>query len=73
MEDISVVGIDLAKNVFEVTGRNERGRTLFQRSLRREKFRAFISELPPTVWWWAKAFGCCGESFLVFWKTRRTV
>ncbi|HLG18727.1 MAG TPA: IS110 family transposase [Bdellovibrionota bacterium] len=49
MEKVSVVGVDLAKNVFEVTGRNEQGRTVIQRSLRREKFREFIFQLPPTV------------------------
>ena len=49
MEGITVVGIDLAKNVFEVTGRNSEGRTVVQRSLRRERFREFISQLPSTV------------------------
>jgi transposase len=49
MERITVVGVDLAKNVFEVTGRNGEGRTVMQRSLRREKFREFISQLPSTV------------------------
>jgi len=41
--------VDLAKNVFEVTGRNREGRTVFERRLGREKVRGFISELAPTV------------------------
>ncbi len=43
---ITTVGIDLAKNVFQVHGANERGKTVLRKQLRREQVAAFFANLP---------------------------
>ncbi|PTQ93001.1 hypothetical protein C8K18_11825 [Paraburkholderia sp. GV068] len=43
---ITTIGIDLAKNVFQVHGANERGKTVLRKQLRREKFVEFFANLP---------------------------
>lgn len=49
MESISVIGIDLAKISFEVTGWSPQGRPVLQKRFGREKLRKFVGQLPPTV------------------------
>lgn len=46
---ITTVGIDLAKNVFQVHGVHERGRTVLRKQLRRAKWRNFLGIYRP-VW-----------------------
>ncbi len=48
MNDI-MIGIDLAKNVFQLHAATMRGELLFRKRLRREKFRAFMAEHPASV------------------------
>jgi len=43
---VSTVGIDLAKNVFQLHGVNELGKTVFKKQLRREKMAEFFVNLP---------------------------
>lgn len=43
---VSVIGIDLAKNVFQVHGVDDSGRTLLLKQLRREQIMAFFAQLP---------------------------
>jgi transposase len=43
---ITTVGIDLAKNVFQVHGINEHGKSVLKKQLRREQMAAFFVNLP---------------------------
>lgn len=45
MEQVSVIGLDLAKNVFQVHGADERGRCVIRKSLRRAQVYAFFAKL----------------------------
>jgi transposase len=46
---ITTVGIDLAKNVFQVHGVDERGRVVLRRQLRRDQMSAFFANQPPCL------------------------
>jgi transposase len=46
---ITTVGIDLAKNVFQVHGIDERGKAVLRKQLRRTQVAVFFGNLPPCV------------------------
>ena len=46
---ITTVGIDLAKNVFQVHGIDERGKAVLRKQLRRAQVAVFFGNLPPCV------------------------
>ena len=46
---ITTVGIDLAKNVLQVHGVDERGKTVLKKQLRREQVAPFFANLPPSL------------------------
>jgi len=46
---ITTVGIDLAKNVFQVHGIDERGKAVLCKQLRRAQVAVFFGNLPPCV------------------------
>lgn len=46
---IITIGIDLAKNVFQVHGVDERGQVALQKQLKRAQFALFFSNLPPCL------------------------
>jgi len=46
---ITTVGIDLAKNVFQVHGVDERGKVVLRRQLRREQMVEFFARLSPCL------------------------
>ena len=46
MESITLLGIDLAKNVFQLHGVDELGRTKLKRTLRRKALVNFVAQLP---------------------------
>ena len=46
---ITTVGIDLAKNVFQVHAVDERGKTVMRKQLRRSQVAVFFGNLPPSV------------------------
>lgn len=46
---ITSVGIDLAKNVFQLHAVDERGKTVLRRQLRRDQMTAFFANLPPCL------------------------
>ncbi len=46
---ISVLAIDLAKDVFQIHGTDERGKALLKRKLRRPELMAFVANLPPCI------------------------
>ena len=47
--NITTVGIDLAKSVFQVHGVDARGKAVLRRQLRREQVAAFFVNLPPCL------------------------
>ena len=64
MGKIATIGLDLAKNVFQVHGNDAQGRVLARRQLRRAEVLAFFAKLPPclvgmeacaTAHYWAEA------------------
>ena len=46
---ITTVGIDLAKNVFQVHGVNEHGKTVVRKQLKRQQMAEFFARLPPCL------------------------
>ena len=46
MQQVTTLGIDIAKNVFQLHGVNARGKTILQKRLSRNKVMAFIAKLP---------------------------
>ena len=61
MSEIITVGIDLAKNVFQVHGADGTGRAVLRKKLRRAQVLEFFSQLPPCV----VAMEACGGAH--FW------
>ncbi|MGB8716583.1 MAG: IS110 family transposase [Rhodanobacteraceae bacterium] len=61
MSEIITVGLDLAKNVFQVHGADGAGRAVLRKKLRREQVLAFFSQLRPCV----VAMEACGGAH--FW------
>src|SRR5271167_3328482 len=47
MNEITTVGVDLAKEVIAVCGADRSGKTVFTRIFRREAFAAWAVQLPP--------------------------
>ena len=46
MGEVSTIGLDIAKNVFQVHGIDETGTVTVRRQLKRRQVRAFFSKLP---------------------------
>ena len=49
MKNIKVLGIDLAKNVFQLHGTDARGKCVLRKRLNRSKLIEFIANLPPCI------------------------
>jgi len=47
--NIKTIGIDIAKNVFQVHGMDARGKTVLTKRLSRAKLSEFIATLPPCL------------------------
>lgn len=47
MKNITLLAIDIAKNVFQLQGRNKMGKIMLNKRLKRDHLIAFISQLPP--------------------------
>ena len=47
MKEVTTIGLDLAKNVFQVHGVDGSGKTVIRRRLRRSQMIAFFKKLPP--------------------------
>lgn len=58
MDKISIVGIDLAKRIFQIHGADEKGKTILRRKLSRSELKKFILNLPSCV----IAMEACGSS-----------
>ena len=61
MSEITTIGLDLSKNVFQAHGADALGRLVLRRKLRRDQVLAFFSQLPPCV----VAMEACGGAH--FW------
>lgn len=46
---ITTVGLDLAKNVFQVHGASERGKAMLRKKLRRDQLMPFFANLTPCL------------------------
>ncbi len=49
MGEVSVIGLDLAKNVFQLHGVDAHGRVVLRRRLRRSQMESFFATLPPCL------------------------
>mgnify|MGYP001822811294 FL=1 len=56
--EITTIGVDLAKTVFQVHGMNAHGKTVVRKRLSRDKFLTFFANLPPCL----EAMEACGSS-----------
>jgi transposase len=68
--NLKVIGLDLAKNVFQVHGVDGSGRALLRRQLRRREVRDFFAKVPPVLvgmeacggaHYWAREIGALGH------------
>lgn len=68
--NITALGIDIAKNVFQLHGVDEQGKTVLQKKINRDKLVSFIAQLPPCKIgmescggsnYWAKTFQAFGH------------
>ena len=60
---IRLLGIDLAKNVFQLCALNQANKVLFNRTVRRVRFCSTIAKLEPTTIA-MEACSCSGQVFL---------
>ncbi|NKJ40156.1 hypothetical protein FHT28_006918, partial [Rhizobium sp. SG570] len=49
MDDIATIGLDIAKNVFQLHGVDARGQVVLRKALRRANMIAFFTKLPPCL------------------------
>ncbi len=49
MNKISVLGVDLAKNVFQLHGENDGGKVVLRKQVRRNQMLTFFANLPPCL------------------------
>ena len=49
MSEVTTIGVDLAKNVFQVHGVDEAGATVIRRQLRRRQVLSFFKKQPPCL------------------------
>ena len=61
MSEITTIGLDLAKNVFQLHGADGSGKVVLRKKLRRDQVLVFLSALPPCV----VAMEACGGAH--FW------
>ncbi len=74
MDEVAVVGLDLAKQVFQVHGADGEGKKLFNRKLRREEVQDFFATLGPCTvameagsasHFWARKIGALGHRTII--------
>jgi transposase len=71
MKNVSTVGLDLAKSVFQVHGVDDQGQVVIRRTLRRSQVLSFFAKLPPcligmeacaSAHYWARELGRLGHT-----------
>ncbi len=74
MKHTVIVGLDLAKNVFQVHGADANGGKTFNKKLHREEVKAFFRDLPPCIvameagsacHFWAREIGTLGHRTMI--------
>ena len=74
MENVNIIGIDLAKNVFQLHGATADGSVVFRKRLSRPQFQRFMAKHPactvameacPGSHYWARELGGMGHTVLV--------
>lgn len=55
MGEVSIIGLDLAKNVFQAHGAAADGSVIFRRKLSRAQLLNFLAAQPPAWWQWKHA------------------
>ncbi|HAT85466.1 MAG TPA: hypothetical protein DCS30_05655 [Rhizobiales bacterium] len=58
MDKVTIIGIDLAKNAFQIHGAAADGSVLFRKKLSRKQFHKFLTKCPPCT----MAMEACGSS-----------
>jgi transposase len=58
--NVTTIGLDLAKNVFQIHGADSEGRPFLRRRLRRKEVAGFFANLPPCV---VGMEACCGAHY----------
>ncbi len=70
MERVSMIGLDLAKNIFQVHAVDKRGHCILRKSLRRAQVSAFFAQLPACIvgmeacsssHYWGRVIASCGH------------
>ncbi len=49
MKDIIVIGVDIAKNVFQIHGSDTQGKRVFHKRISRDRFLKTMAELPRSL------------------------
>ena len=71
MEDVAVIGVDLAKSVFQVHGIDGQGQVVLRQRLSRAKLLPFFAKLPrclvgmetcASANYWARELSACGSA-----------
>ena len=71
MKNIKTIGIDLAKNIFQIHGTDRQGKSVLNKRLPRAKLAEFIAQLPPSLigmeacgsaHYWARKFEGLGHT-----------
>lgn len=62
--NVTTVGIDLAKNIFQVHGVNEHGKSVLKKQLKRHQMATFFANLPPSL----VGMEACGGAY--FWARK---
>src|SRR5262245_23786733 len=71
MKNIKVLGIDLAKNVFQLHGTNAKGKCVLRKRISREKLAEFVAQINPCIigleacmsaHYWARVFQTMGHT-----------
>ena len=71
MSEITTVGLDLAKNVFQLHGADASGRAVLRRKLRRAQVLEFLLGSNPALWLWRPAAALTsGVARSASWGTR---
>jgi transposase len=58
--NIATIGLDVAKNVFQVHGADAEGRAVLRQRLRRNQVASFFANVPPCV---VGLEACCGSHY----------
>lgn len=70
METVTIIGVDLAKNSFQLHGASTDGSVVFRKKLTRPQFRQFVADHPPCIvameacgsaHYWAREMVRCGH------------